>query len=309
MKSNCDAMSSATPAINGLNNAVRLATVNFAVFFVMRVLDLDSPTAILGLLLMLGVCSYDFKKAAAIATGLEQPYTTAADNQTNVLLGQEMHKASLDSASLGAVSAAGSLGLPTLSIAAVLTATLCMPWIIDELRVAWESKAPPSTMDVIESSTPQRNSRTKNTIPALFRRTLFFLSLVGIAGLIPVAFAEPTSTRLPSQDSPTITPTITPSATSPLEAWERDRPQSWLYRSPGDKSSVCVWLCLLPLIMMGSFILPAILGFVVLEAMASRKVKASDITNQDTTNVSTKTSYKTRAPRAPQSTLPPVWLT
>lgn len=309
MRSNCDVMSSATSATSGLNNAVRLATVIFTVFLALRVLDRDSSIAILGLLLILGIFSYDFTKAAAAAAALDQSYTVTAANQTDVLWEKEVHKASIDSAPLGAVSAAGSMASPVVSIVAMLAAVLCMSWIFSELRVAWETKGDSTTATMVKKATCQHSTRARNSNPTLVRRMLLFSSLAVVLALIPTALAEPTGTTLFSQGLPVMSPTITASATSPPELRAKDRPQSWLYRSAGDKLAPCLWLCLLPLIMMGSFLLPALLGIVILEAIASSQGQGNRHSKNTISSKYAETSHKTRAPRAPQTTLPPVWLT
>lgn len=97
--------------------------------------------------------------------------------------------------------------------------------------------------------------------------------------MIPMALAEPTST------DPTFTPTKelipTPLITAQMREatatfQRKDKPQSWYYRSGGGQTQTHPLLLLIPLILMGSFFVPALAAFA-----ASRAFKENHV-NEDT---------------------------
>lgn len=93
--------------------------------------------------------------------------------------------------------------------------------------------------------------------------------------MIPMALAEPTSTNPGFMSTKQLIPTplITAQMREATATFQRkDKPQSWYYRSGGGQTRTHPLLLLIPLILMGSFFVPALAAFAASRAFKENRV-------------------------------------
>lgn len=142
--------------------------------------------------------------------------------------------------------------------------------------------------------------------------------------MIPMALPEPTSTdpgvTLTKELIPT--PLITAQMREATATFQRkDKPQSWYYRSGGGQTQIHPLLLLIPLILMGSFFVPALAAFAASRAFKENRVdEDTDLIDHSPPNEMKKgsTAYPTNPhdvkPTATATLLPrqetdPIWIT
>lgn len=162
--------------------------------------------------------------------------------------------------------------------------------------------------------------------PGSLKVALLLTMLLFTAMMVPMAFAEPTSTSMPSWTLSLPVPSpcsavldttgtvFHPSHTS-FDLDKKDKPQSWIYSNPGtQRRAHTLWL-LVPLLLMGNFLLPTLATLAIARWLRSEPPMGAIVSERQSSALST-TGLSPKAhtaadlqKRTAQGEPDPIWVT